>query len=187
MRPAITLATSNPSVNSDFLHGYRSGNFWINQSTDAVYQCINAMPNGAALWVQLSSGGGGGFVWMGPWSSSTNYVANDVVSYSNAAYIALQSNLNAEPDLNPLDWDVLVSGGISQAYADAHYRTKASYIWYQGVASTVWTIVHNLGTYPAVKILDSSGATNETDITYPDANTVISTSAYPFSGEAILT
>lgn len=188
MPAAITVTNTSPSVNNDQLHGYRAGNFWVNQTTNDCYQCTNALPNGGAIWTLLAGGGGGGgFNWRGTWSSVANYLANDVVSYGGGAYIALGSSLNQQPDISPSYWDLVVQGGISQAYADAHYRTKASYIWTQGVAATVWTIVHNLGTYPAVKILDSTGATQETDVTYPDANTVISTSVYPFSGEAILT
>jgi hypothetical protein len=186
---AITVTNTAPSVNNDQIHGYRAGQFWVDQSTNTSYQCVTPLPNGGALWIVLSAGGGGGsgFNWRGTWSSAANYLANDVVSYGGGAYIASGSNINQQPDISPSYWSLIVQGGISQAYADAHYRTKASDIWTQGVAATVWTITHNLGTYPAVTILDSAGTLIETDITWPDANTVVSTSAYPFSGEAILT
>jgi hypothetical protein len=56
----------------------------------------------------------------------------------------------------------------------------------QGAPAAVWTIVHNLGIYPAVRVVDSSGALVEGSVTYQDANTVIVSFSAGFSGTAYL-
>ncbi len=189
LKEIVKVERRPPGPADDFNFGYEIGQFWIDELAGACYQCIQIRPLGSAQWIQISGGGGGGagFVWRGPWSSATNYVTNDVVGYNNSSYIALQSNLNVTPDSGPPNWDLIAAGGIDQAYADAHYRTKGSLVINQSIPSTVWTLTHNLGTYPNVTILDSSGQVIETDISYPDMNTVVSTSAFSFSGKAILT
>jgi len=60
--------------------------------------------------------------------------------------------------------------------------------WVQGTAQLVWTIVHNLGWYPAgVHVEGGSGQTIEgAVITYPDINTIRLTFNTPTSGVAYL-
>lgn len=77
-------------------------------------------------------------------------------------------------------------GEVTYVYADTNYRAKASYVHTQGVASAVWTIVHGRGSFPAVTVIDSSGQVVFTDMSYPDSNTVVLTSVFPFSGYAYL-
>jgi hypothetical protein len=143
---------------------------------------------GEPYWDTIAASGGGGITWLGAWNSSTNYVANDAVSYLESSYVALESSQNITPDTGEPYWDLLAAGGgLTEAEADTLYRSIDSYIWTQGVAATTWTINHNLGTYPAVVILDSTGTVIETTIQYVNANTLLSISSYAFSGEAILT
>lgn len=56
-----------------------------------------------------------------------------------------------------------------------------------GVASTTWTINHNLNGYPAITTIDSAGNTVEGSIDYVSANQITVTFAVAFSGTAILT
>jgi hypothetical protein len=84
-------------------------------------------------------------------------------------------------------WKQSTVGGLTKAEADTYYRTKPSFVFSQGVASALWTIAHNLGTYPAVTILDSTGSVVECDVKYIDSNTITVAAARPFSGQAILT
>jgi hypothetical protein len=80
------------------------------------------------------------------------------------------------------------SGGfLTKAQADLYYRGRASYPWTQGVAASVWTIPHNLGSMPAVHVIDSGGTTVEGDVQYQDLNNLTVTFSYPFSGTAYLT
>lgn len=60
----------------------------------------------------------------------------------------------------------------------------SSYIHYQGSASAVWTITHNLNRYPAVTIVDSALTQVEGDITYNSLNQCTVEFSAPFSGSA---
>lgn len=75
----------------------------------------------------------------------------------------------------------------NKQYVDAAVGSGSNrYVHTQGVPQATWTIVHNLGGYPAVTIVDSTGQIVFTDITYPNPNTVISTAVSAFSGQAFL-
>jgi hypothetical protein len=61
---------------------------------------------------------------------------------------------------------------------DAYYRHV------QGVAAAIWTVVHNLGKFPNVRVVDSAG---DTWLVAPhdiDTNQLTLTFPAPFSGEA---
>lgn len=60
------------------------------------------------------------------------------------------------------------------------------YIHTQAVASTTWTITHNLGTKPNVVIIDSAGTHVLGDVTYTSDNQVILSFSAAFSGAAYL-
>ena len=54
----------------------------------------------------------------------------------------------------------------------------------QGTASAQWTIQHNLGFYPAVTLVDSTGREFVAELTFPDMNTAIATLSAATGGEA---
>lgn len=57
-----------------------------------------------------------GFTGRGTWSSSANYVANDVVSASNGnSYLAIQASSNQDPTTATQYWQVLASKGDTGA------------------------------------------------------------------------
>jgi hypothetical protein len=53
-------------------------------------------------------------------------------------------------------------------------------------AQSVWTIVHNLDSFPVVNTYDLYGFPISGDVTMPDRNTVVVTFAVPFAGTARL-
>lgn len=53
-------------------------------------------------------------------------------------------------------------------------------------AQLVWTIVHNLDSFPVVNTYDLYGFAISGDVTMPDRNTVVVTFAVPFAGTARL-
>lgn len=61
-----------------------------------------------------------------------------------------------------------------------------TYVHTQGVASTTWTVNHNLGKYPTVTIMDSAGDEVEGDISYVSANTLTLTFHAAMGGVAYL-
>lgn len=61
-----------------------------------------------------------------------------------------------------------------------------SYTHDQATASATWTVVHNLGYYPNVAVVDSAGSEVIGEISYLDVNTVEITFANAFGGKAYL-
>src|SRR4051794_35319013 len=64
--------------------------------------------------------------------------------------------------------------------------TPATYVFTQGSPSASWTITHNLGYYPAVTVVDSSGNEVEGSVQYLSINQVRVTFSAAFSGSAYL-
>lgn len=62
----------------------------------------------------------------------------------------------------------------------------ATFIFTQSSASASWLIVHNLGQYPSVTVVDSAGTLVDGDITYVDSNTVRVDFTAGFAGVAYL-
>jgi hypothetical protein len=61
-----------------------------------------------------------------------------------------------------------------------------TYTHTQGVASSTWTINHNLEYYPSIEVVDSAGTIVVGNYTYANVNTIIATFASPFAGKAYL-
>jgi hypothetical protein len=59
-------------------------------------------------------------------------------------------------------------------------------IWTQSIPLSTWTIDHNLGRYPSIEIIDSSGRLVEGDVTYPSANRIVVAFIGAFAGLAYL-
>jgi hypothetical protein len=61
-----------------------------------------------------------------------------------------------------------------------------SYVHVQGVGASVWNITHNLGWYPNVTVIDSTGRTVEGDLLHIDSDTLRLTFTGAFVGTAYL-
>lgn len=61
-----------------------------------------------------------------------------------------------------------------------------TYTHQQLIPATVWTIVHNLGKYPSVTVIDSAGTEVEGDVQFTDTNTIVITFSSAFAGKASL-
>ncbi|HKY44877.1 MAG TPA: DNRLRE domain-containing protein, partial [Pyrinomonadaceae bacterium] len=55
-----------------------------------------------------------GLNWKGAWSSTTNYVADDAVSFNGSSWIAKQSNINSTP-IEGADWTTVAQKGDTGA------------------------------------------------------------------------
>jgi hypothetical protein len=68
-------------------------------------------------WYSIGSGGSGGgggssFAYLGTWSSATNYVVNNVVTYNGSSWIAVSANNNVTPGSDGgANWAVLAAAG----------------------------------------------------------------------------
>ena len=63
-------------------------------------------------------------------------------------------------------------------------RPDANFVWDQSVASSVWTVLHNLGKRCAVSVVDTTGRLIMGEIEYLDINTIRITFSAAFSGSA---
>jgi hypothetical protein len=79
------------------------------------------------------------------------------------------------------------NAAITELYADiATLIANSTFTFNQEVALAEWTVVHNLGRFPSVAVVDSSGTAVDGDVIYLDANNVILNFSAPFSGVAYL-
>ena len=63
---------------------------------------------------------------------------------------------------------------------------KIAYHFHKLVASSTWTIAHNLNFYPNVTVVDSAGTIVEGEITYTNRNSLSLNFQSAFSGNAYL-
>jgi len=71
---------------------------------------------------------------------------------------------------------------IEALTADANFIYSGN----QSIASTTWTIVHNLNKYPSVTVVDTATQTIYGRVDYPLQNKVVITFANPIKGLAFL-
>jgi len=85
----------------------------------------NIEPPNATYWELLTSG----MKWMGPWSGSTEYELDDVVSYLQSSYISIVSdNLNLDPVTNTSAWQLVAQTGdlgpVLTSTGDTYFRNS---------------------------------------------------------------
>ena len=84
-------------------------------STVAASTSVGVQPQITRMAIEGIRGADGDMTWAGEWSSSTNYVANQVVYYEGSAYVCIQGNSNLRPDLNTTQWTLMVQKGDTGA------------------------------------------------------------------------
>lgn len=62
----------------------------------------------------------------------------------------------------------------------------SNFVHNQNVAAQVWSVNHNLGKYPAVTVVDSSGRIVVGDVTFTDLNSLTVWFPFPFGGQVFL-
>lgn len=84
-------------------------------SSVAASTSVGVQPQITRMAIEGIRGADGDMSWAGEWSSSSNYVANQVVYYEGSAYICIQGNSNLRPDQNATQWSLVVSKGDAGA------------------------------------------------------------------------
>lgn len=64
--------------------------------------------------------------------------------------------------------------------------TTTTFVFDQGVSSSVWEINHNLNKYPSVAVVDSAGNEIIAEVLYNDLNNITITMQAAFKGKAYL-
>ena len=106
-----------------------------------VYKLTNATagnePTDAAFWDLMVEG----FNYRGVWSSSTQYLISDLVSYGGKIYIALQDVLGGNPVTSTFDWSVFVDGiQYEGTWSSGTAYQKGDVVKYGG---NIWIAVAN--------------------------------------------
>lgn len=102
--------------------------------------------------------------------------------------------LNADNGITLVqDGDVATIDGTLLQQADEELSQRIdnvvqdkTFIFEQGIASSVWVIHHNLDKYPSVSVVDSAGNEIIAEVTYDDTNTCTVVMAGEQKGKAYL-
>ena len=84
---------------------------------------------------------GGSTNWRGTWNNTATYNAIDAVAYNGSSYVALSTNVNAEPDISPSFWQLLAAEGQGFAFRNA-FSNSTNYNAYD-------VVTYNGSTYEA--------------------------------------
>lgn len=131
---------------------------------------------------------GGGLTMTKP-TGSTNYIQNIAkvarVGSGSSGSLIVSSILRTNDIPNLPDGQVWV-GTTTYPTTTALDDIDKNYVHTQGTASATWSIVHNLGKYASVTVVDSNNMVVHGEVEYINTNEVEITFRAAFSGEAYL-
>ena len=87
-------------------------------------------------------------------------------------------------DSTRVDGDTLVYNQITETYIHTEFESDLHYIHTQVAAITTWSIVHNLGKFPAIMVLNGSGQEVKAEIHHSDENNAQAIFGKNYSGIA---
>lgn len=96
----------------------------------------------------------------------------DNVSYDNTS--SGLTSTNVQDAIDELNLAISISG------------VDKNYVHNQGVASAIWNITHNLGKFPSVTVVDSSGREVVGDVQHLTINTLTINFSAGFAGKAYI-
>ena len=85
-----------------------------------------------------------GVTYRGAWVAQTAYLANDVVGFNGASYLAVTTSLGSEPDVSPSQWAVLaVNGAIGATGPSGAAATVSVGTVTTGVAGSLASVTNS--------------------------------------------
>lgn len=88
--------------------------------------------------------------------------------------------------VQPIIPNVTITAPGPQGPAGAFSPSDIAYTHTQAIASSTWTINHNLGFNPTAVVLDSAGTNCEGSFSYPTVNQMVITFNSAFTGIAYI-
>lgn len=116
--------------------------------------------------------GSPGLRWRGPWDAKSTYDKGDAVFFGGCSWIATAPSRGRFPAGASKFWNLLAQSGAAGADGEsaAAGSPGASYVHTQSVASTTWTINHNLGFRPSIELLTVGGVEFQADVVHVSEN-----------------
>ena len=102
---------------------------------------------------------------------STDLIIQEVHNDSGLVVVAEQSILLIETEYQ---------------HSSSSNGNSTTFQYEQSVASDTWDVVHKLGKYPSVSVVDSGGNLVDGEVKYVTNNRISITFTSPFSGKAYL-
>lgn len=101
---SVHTDTVDPTINDDITSPYTTGQIWVNTATDAVFICADNT-DGAAVWIDVASGGGGS-------SAHVTTSAPTINDDSGDGYAIGQLWVNTADDTAYIATDVTVGAAV---------------------------------------------------------------------------
>lgn len=114
------------------------------------------------------------YYWDNAWipQNVTGGDAASEISYDNSTSGLVATNVQSAID----ELNTVITGS----------NYDKNYVFNQGVASSVWNITHNLGKFPSVTVVDSSGREVIGDVQHLTINTLTINFSSGFAGKAYM-
>lgn len=159
-----------------------------------VYICIQNTPT-PAIWIPMTREITA-YTHNQPTAASTWTIDHDL----NTTSVSVQVYDGAGKSIIPDEIEtatanrVFVSFGTTQAgravvvsgHFDGNVKPTYAYTFFQNSASTTWTITHNLGYNPIVRVFIGTNEVQPATISHPDLNTTVITFETAVAGNARL-
>ena len=105
----------------------------------------------------------GALTFLGTWSNATTYASNAVVYYAGNSYVSLiNGNLNHQPDVSPIQWQLLVTGSQTVSSSVTINTANGMVVADSTAYSTAYGMLlvgdSNTGTQPGVQPAGCGGA-----------------------------
>ena len=159
-----------------------------------VYICVQVTP-APAIWVPLTreitsyvhSQPEGATTWTVVHNLNTTSVNVQVFDSSNRVVIPDDIETTGPNGLT-IDFSSAMSGRavVLSGHLDGSVKPTYAFTHYQSSASSTWTITHNLGYNPIVRVFIGTSEVQPDTITHPDTNTTVITFTTPQAGYAQL-
>jgi hypothetical protein len=93
-------------------------------------------------------------------------------------------NLNADP-ATPIEGHIYYNTGSDKVkfYTNNSWNSLGSHVHSQSTSSSAWTVVHNLGRYPNVMVIDTGGNMQHGTVTHNSINQL--TITFKSAGQAV--
>ena len=120
-----------------------------------------------------------------------NHTRKSFTAFVNRTVFSTIENLmeycdQARNPLTAINLNSTSTGGVGVGGGTSTVNEDNFYIHFQNTAASVWAVIHNLGKYPSVSIVDSANSEWEGEVQHLSRSELIISFTAPFAGRAYL-